>query len=325
MEGNKGRVCVTGGAGHIASWLIMKLLENGYAVNTTIRSNPVHKEDATFLKSLLGASQNLEIFDADLNNPESFNAAIEGCIGVFHVAHPLEFEENESLEIVTERLVNGTLGILKACLNSKTVKRVVHTSSIASVVYNSKDVDVLDENFWTDIDYVKHNTVVGSYAISKTLTEKAALEFAEQNGMDVVTILPSFVVGPFICPKLAGSVRRALALIFGDKEEHCSYPLGAVHVDDLARAFIFLLHHSNPKGRYICSSEVVTVKMLSEFVSDKYPDLKVPTLDSLQNIKIHKSSVVSSKKLLDAGFKFNYGFEEMFGGAIQCCKDKGHL
>lgn len=33
----KGRVCVTGGTGFVASWLIMKLLQVGYSVNTTMR------------------------------------------------------------------------------------------------------------------------------------------------------------------------------------------------------------------------------------------------------------------------------------------------
>ncbi|KAI3939980.1 hypothetical protein MKW98_029756 [Papaver atlanticum] len=33
-------VCVTGGAGYFASWLIMKLLQRGYSVRTTVRSDP---------------------------------------------------------------------------------------------------------------------------------------------------------------------------------------------------------------------------------------------------------------------------------------------
>lgn len=36
----KGVVCVTGGTGFVASWLVMRLLQHGYAVNTTIRSHP---------------------------------------------------------------------------------------------------------------------------------------------------------------------------------------------------------------------------------------------------------------------------------------------
>ena len=40
MEEEKGRVCVTGGTGFIGSWIIKRLREGGYTVNTTIRSDP---------------------------------------------------------------------------------------------------------------------------------------------------------------------------------------------------------------------------------------------------------------------------------------------
>ena len=40
MGGDKGTVCVTGGTGFIASWLIKRLLEEGYSVHTTVRPDP---------------------------------------------------------------------------------------------------------------------------------------------------------------------------------------------------------------------------------------------------------------------------------------------
>jgi nucleoside-diphosphate-sugar epimerase len=54
-----------------------------------------------------------------------------------------------------------------------------------------------------------------SDSVSKTLTEKAVLEFGEEHGLDIVTFVPSIVVGPFICPKLHGSVNGSLAFLFG--------------------------------------------------------------------------------------------------------------
>lgn len=41
MEGGvKGKVCVTGGTGFIGSWLVKRLLEDGYSVTTTVRPDP---------------------------------------------------------------------------------------------------------------------------------------------------------------------------------------------------------------------------------------------------------------------------------------------
>lgn len=34
---------------------------------------------------------------------------------------------------------------------------------------------------------------------------------------------------------------------------------------------------------------------------------------------------LSSKKLLDSGFRFRYGLEEIYDDAIKCCKEKGFL
>ncbi|XP_021833958.1 vestitone reductase-like [Prunus avium] len=327
-EGEKGRVCVTGGSGFVGSWLVMRLLDHGYSVNTTVRSDPENKKDLSFLTSLPGASARLKIFNADLSNPESFNAAIEGCIGLFHVATPVDFQDKEPEEVVTKRSIDGALGILKACLNSKTVKRVVYTSSASAVQLGRKDdVEQLDESFWSDADYIKAvKPYGGSYMISKTLTERAVLEFSEKYGLDVVTVIPSFVVGPFICPKLPSSVQHTLSMAFGDFDQ-LSFIINTsvVHVDDVARAHIFLFEHHEAKGRYNCSADVITIVQIAELISAKYPEAQIPSADDLSRVEGPKLSSLSSKKLLDSGFKFKYGVDEMFSDAIQCCREKHYL
>ncbi|KAL7203695.1 hypothetical protein ACSBR2_016869 [Camellia fascicularis] len=328
---DKGSVCVTGGTGYVASWLIKKLLENGYRVRTTIRSsnNPDSKKDLGYLTNLPCASEKLQIFNADLDLPESFDEAIQGCIGVFHVAHPVDYKEKEPEEVKIQRAINGTLGILKACLDSKTVKRVVYTSSASTIMFNDKGLDVLDENHWSDIDYIRSVKIYGvSYMISKTLTEKAALEFAEKHGLDLVTVIPTVVNGPLICPRVPSSVNFSMAMIFG-KKENCKYlgKIQMVHVDDVADAHIFVFEYPHAKGRYLCSAFDITIDKMFEFLSARYPEYPIPTLDSLKEIEIEcfTRSDFSSKKLLDTGFKYKYRLEEMSDETIQCCKEKGFL
>lgn len=43
---------------------------------------------------------------------------------------------------------------------------------------------------------------VGGPVLSKTLAEKAGWEIAKEHGLDLVTINPSFVVGPVISSRL---------------------------------------------------------------------------------------------------------------------------
>ncbi|KAJ6747077.1 putative proteinD DEPENDENT EPIMERASE/DEHYDRATASE [Salix koriyanagi] len=328
MEGEKGRVCVTGGAGYVASWLIMKLLEQGYSVNTTVRPHPEHKRDVSFLTSLPGGSERLQIFYADLSEPSDFDVAFKGCVGVFLVASPtLDFGNGEPEEAVIQRATDGTIGILKACLNSKTVKRVVCTSGASAVVFNDSGAEMMDETYWSNVDYIKaSNLSIGPQFISKTLTEKRALEFAQEHGLDLVTLIPTYVHGPFICPNMPASVHMLLAMVLGDHEQYKMFirtPM--VHIDDVARAHIFLLENPEAKGRYICSSDMITIEEMSKFLSAKYPEYSIPTLESLKDVEGFRIPGVSSKKLLDSGFKFRYGLDEMFDGAIQCCKEKGFL
>ncbi|XWS77208.1 hypothetical protein CRYUN_Cryun01aG0241900 [Craigia yunnanensis] len=327
MEGEKGTVCVTGGTGYVASWLIKRLLEEGYSVHTTIRVDPDNKRDINFLTNLPGAAEKLKIFNADLSNPDSFDAAIDGCKGVLHVATPVGLENKEPEEVLTKRSINGTLGIFKACLKSNTVKRVVYTSSATAVFFNNKDVDMMDESFWTDADFARDNLdpSISTYVISKTLTERAALEFAAEHGVDLVTVVPSYVVGPFICPKLPDTLRSPLGLVLGTELEYIDLNISMVHMDDVARAHIFLLEYLDAKGRYNCSTDTISLQRIAEILSANYPEFPIPTADSLEEIEGAKLPGLSSKKLLDTGFKFKYGVEEMFDGAIKCCKERNYL
>lgn len=52
--------------------------------------------------------------------------------------------------------VQGALNVLKSCVKSKSVKRVIYTSSAAAVSINklSETGVVLDENDWTDVEYL---------------------------------------------------------------------------------------------------------------------------------------------------------------------------
>lgn len=53
------------------------------------------------------------------------------------------------------------------------------------------------------------------YPLAKVLAEKAAWEFAAENNMDLVTVLPSFVVGPCLPRDLSLTASDVLGLFKG--------------------------------------------------------------------------------------------------------------
>lgn len=82
------KVCVTGAAGFVASWLIKRLLLSGYHVVGTVR-DPSDDSKVGHLRRLDGAAERLRLVKADLLEEGSFDEAIWGCRGVFHTASPV--------------------------------------------------------------------------------------------------------------------------------------------------------------------------------------------------------------------------------------------
>ncbi|KAH0450182.1 hypothetical protein IEQ34_020874 [Dendrobium chrysotoxum] len=163
MEEHKsetGRVCVTGAGGFIASWLVKLLLSKGYKVHGTVRDPSNEKND--HLKKLDKATENLQLFKAELLDYNTVEAAISGCEGVFHVASPVILSgiSNPEEELIKPALV-GTKNVLKACSKAN-VKRVVVVSSVAAIASNPDwpQGTIMDENCWSDEEFCKSTEVI---------------------------------------------------------------------------------------------------------------------------------------------------------------------
>ncbi|KAH7849520.1 hypothetical protein Vadar_019036 [Vaccinium darrowii] len=327
-RGSRTTVCVTGASGFIGSWLVMRLLERGYFVRATVR-DPANANKVKHLLDLPKAETHLSLWKADLMEEGSFDDAIQGCAGVFHVATPMELSFNDLENEVIKPTVNGVLNIMRSCCKAKTVKRLVYTSTTGTVAVQEHPQPEYNESFWTDIDFCKTQKMTAwMYFVAKTMAEKAAWEFAEENGLNLVTIHPSVVIGPFITPSRPLSVDISLSVI---TRNEALYPMvtraWAVHVDDVCNAHIHLFENPKAEGRYICSSHRFTILDLAKSLSRRYPEYNIPIkFDGVDELL--KPVPCSSKKLMDLGFKFKYSPEEhdvgdLVADAIESCREKG--
>ncbi|KAK3038786.1 hypothetical protein RJ639_027373 [Escallonia herrerae] len=196
MSGAGKVVCVTGASGYIASWLVKLLLDRGYTVKATVRSLNDPKKTEHLL-ALGGAKERLHLFEANLVEEESFDSAIDGCDGVFHTASPVYLSVTDPQAELIDPAVKGTLNVLRSCAKVSSVKRVVVTSSTASVISNNKPL----------------KPDVAWYPLSKTLAEEAAWKFGKENGIDMVMINPGFVIGPCLQPTLNLTSEAILNLV----------------------------------------------------------------------------------------------------------------
>ncbi|XP_061359634.1 phenylacetaldehyde reductase-like isoform X2 [Gastrolobium bilobum] len=286
-------VCVTGASGFIASWIVKFLLQRGYTVRATVRdpSNPTKVEH---LLKLEGAKERLQLFKADLLEEGSFDSAIDGCDGVFHTASPvlLSVVKDPQAELI-DPAVKGTLNVLKSCVKSPSVKRVVLTSSISSVAFNERPKSpevVVDETWFSNADFCRESKVCAIfpnihselenlkliqlwYTLSKTLAEDAAWKFVNENSIDMVTINPSMVAGPLLQPEVNESVEPILNLINGSQFPNKCF--GFVNVKDVANAHIQAYEIASAGGRYLLVERVVHYSELARILRNLYPTLHI--------------------------------------------------
>nr|UPA71865.1 ANR [Paeonia delavayi] len=322
----KRTACVIGGTGFVASRLVKLLLEKGYAVNTTVR-NPGNQKTISHL--LVLQSCDLKIFQADLTHKGSFEAAVTGCELVFHVATPVNFASEDPENDMIKPAIQGTLNVLKACVKAKTVKRVVLTPSAAAVTINGLNGTnlVMDEENWTDVEFLtSQKPPTWGYPVSKTLAEKAAWKFAEENNLDLITVLPSLMAGPSLTPVIPSSIGLAMSLITGNEflinalkgMQMLSGSISISHVEDVCRAHIFVAEKKSASGRYICCAINTSVPELAKFLTKRYPQYKVPT--NFGDFPSKAKLIISSKKLIKGGFSFKYGIEDVYDQSVEYFK-----
>lgn len=111
--------------------------------------------------------------------------------------------------------------------------------------------------------------------MSKTLAEKAAWEFAEKHGVDVVAIHPATCLGPLMQPYLNASCAVLQQLLQGSKDTQEYHWLGAVHVKDVVKAQVLLFESPAASGRYLCTNGIYQFGDFAERVSKLFPEFPV--------------------------------------------------
>ncbi|CAJ1936248.1 unnamed protein product [Sphenostylis stenocarpa] len=332
MKKNGKKACVIGGSGFMASILIKQLLEKGYAVNTTVR-DPDNTKKISHLLALKSLGE-LNIFGADLAGEKDFDAPIAGCELVFQLATPVNFASEDPENDMIKPAISGVLNVLKACARAKGVKRVIVTSSAAAVTINPlKETGlVMDESNWTDVEFLKTaKPPTWGYPVSKALAEKAAWKFAEENHIDLITVIPTLTTGPSLTPDIPSSVGLATSLITGNDflinalkgMQFLSGSVSITHVEDICRAHIFVAEKESASGRYIVSAHNTSVPELAKFLSKRYPQYKVQT--EFDDCPSKAKLIISSEKLVKEGFSFKYGIEEIYDQTVEYLKSKGAL
>ncbi|SEG58117.1 dihydroflavonol-4-reductase [Actinacidiphila yanglinensis] len=211
-------VLVTGGSGFVGAHCIVRLLEEGYRVRTTVRS-PAREPDVRAMvragrpEGAADTGDDLTFAVADLGADDGWAEALAGCAYVLHVASPFPPGEPEHEDDLIVPARDGALRVLRAA-RAAGVRRVVLTSSFGAVGYGHPQSDKpFTEETWTDVDGPGMN----AYVKSKTLAERAAWEFAagEGSGTELTVVNPVGVFGPVLGPDYSASIALVRQLLDG--------------------------------------------------------------------------------------------------------------
>ncbi|KAF8379668.1 hypothetical protein HHK36_029112 [Tetracentron sinense] len=187
-----------------------------------------HQDDpykVGLLKSLPYADTRLQLFQANIYNPDEFEAAIKECKFVFHVATPLQHNtQSTQYKDTCEAAVAGVKSILSCCKRAGTVKRLIYTASVVAASPLKEDgsgfKDSIDESCWTplNLSFAYANPHLDGYTNSKTLAEKEVLSCGEKQngGLEVVTLACGLVGGNTLLSYTPTSVTLFISQFMND-------------------------------------------------------------------------------------------------------------
>jgi len=199
------KVLVSGANGYIAIWVVRILLERGYAVRGTVRS----ESKAGYLREMFSSygDKHEVVIVEDITKAGAFDEAVKNVDAIAHTASPFHGRADDPDELIIPA-VKGTLSILQSALKYGTrLQRVVVTGSCASVLTPGlSEPRVFSEADWNEASVIEVNEKgreahpMSKYRASKALAEKAVWDFMEKNKSsikwDTSVLNPPFVFGP---------------------------------------------------------------------------------------------------------------------------------
>ncbi len=268
-------VLVTGATGYVAGHLIDRLLEAGARVRATVRDPSDTDKIAHLLKMAERAPGSITFFRANLLEPGSHDEAMQGCAIVFHTASPfLDMAKvQDAQRDLVDPALKGTIDVLESVNRAASVKRVVLTSSAATMVGGTADLaktnGVIGEESWNTQSSLED----GPYMYSKVLAEKAAWAMAQaQDRWQLVAINPGLVLGPgAAATQTSASFDRVRSLADGTFRDGLPpIRFGMVDVRDVAELHFRAAFDLQARGRYLAVENVYSLGDLADILKGRF-------------------------------------------------------
>ena len=232
------RVCVTGATGFLGAHVAARLAARGDEVRVTVR-------DPRRLEALGGLD--VEVVDADILDRRSMRRALDGVDTLFHTAGMVASRPRRQVWRVNAVGPRIAVETAAGC----GVRRVIVTSSVASIGPATGERPATERN-----PYPESGTGL-LYTDSKFEGERGALTAGARLGIDVVSVCPSYVLGPALNRTRPGetSTRIVANYLRGRLPAIVDAYTNIVDVEDVADGHLLAADRGRPGERYILGGE----------------------------------------------------------------------
>ena len=239
-------ILLTGATGLLGSHIAYELLQQGKKIRALKRKD----SNSTLTEKILSFYTNKQIellnaiewVEGDVLDLGSLEDAMVGITHVYHCAAMVSFLPKEKDKMMQVN-IEGTANVVNAAMHAG-VKKLCHISSIAALG-STIDGSLITEGTWW-----KNNPSNSYYAISKYGAEREVWRAAEE-GLNVVIVNPSFIIGP-------GDTSKSSSEAFGILRKGASWYTngvnGYVDVRDVAHAAIKLIESDVLNQRFILNA-----------------------------------------------------------------------
>ncbi|WP_025900139.1 NAD-dependent epimerase/dehydratase family protein [Sneathiella glossodoripedis] len=271
------RILVTGACGYKGSVIVPKLLENGHQVLAL---------DIQWFGQFLPENENLKIIQGDVRE---FDANLLNEIdAVIHLASVANDPCGDlDPKLTWEISALATMQLADLCAR-KGIKRFIYASS--GSVYGVKEEEQVTE----DLTLLP----ISEYNKTKMVAERVLLSYADQ--MTVQIVRPATVCG--ISPRMRLDVsvnmltmqalKNGKITVFGGEQVRPN-----IHIDDIARLYMFLLDNPQVTGVYNAGFENLKIIEIANRIASKIPcEIEITPSNDPRSYRIN------SDKILSAGF-----------------------